>query len=243
MSDPARLKAAAGAADSRQRRRRRADMFGNRRPIGGLGMPTQKAKNFKGTLVRLLGYLRPHRAGLVVVILAGAIGTVFSVLGPKILGLATTKIFEGFVAKAPGVPGAAIDFDYVGRILLGLIVLVPRRQHLSVPDAVPDGRRRAEHRLRDAPGGRGQVRSAAAEVLRLADARRGDEPRGERSRQHQLDAAAEPHAAADVGADAHRRHRHDAHDQLDPDARDRPDAAAQHRRSSRASPSGRRSSS
>lgn len=97
-------------------------MFGGR-PIGGLGMPTQKAKNFKGTRDRLLGYLRPHRARLVVIILAGAIGTVFSVLGPKILGMATTKIFEGFVAKVGGVPGAAIDFDYVGRILLGLIGL------------------------------------------------------------------------------------------------------------------------
>ena len=97
-------------------------MFGSR-PIGGLGVPAQKAKNFKGTLVRLLGYLRPHRAGLAVVILAGAIGTVFQVLGPKILGMATTKIFEGFVAKAARLPGAAIDFDYVGRILLGLVVL------------------------------------------------------------------------------------------------------------------------
>ena len=98
------------------------DMFGGR-PIGGLGMPVQKARNFKGTLRRLLEYLRPHRTRLVVVILAGVIGTVFTVLGPKILGLATTKIFEGFVARARGVPGAAIDFDYVGRILLGLIVL------------------------------------------------------------------------------------------------------------------------
>jgi ATP-binding cassette subfamily B multidrug efflux pump len=98
------------------------DMFGGR-PIGGLGMPVQRAKNFKGTLRRLLEYLRPHRAGLTVVILAGVIGTVFTVLGPKILGLATTRIFEGFIAKARGVPGAAIDFDYVGRILLGLIVL------------------------------------------------------------------------------------------------------------------------
>jgi ATP-binding cassette subfamily B protein len=100
-----------------------ADMFGNRRPIGGLGVPAQKAKDFKGTLRRLLEYLRPHRAGLAVVILAGAIGTVFQVLGPKILGMATTKIFEGFVAKSMRIPGAAIDFDYVGRILLGLIVL------------------------------------------------------------------------------------------------------------------------
>jgi len=98
------------------------DMFG-RRPIGGLGMPTQKAKDFKGTSKRLVGYLRPHRAGLTVVLLAGAISTVFSVLGPKILGMATTKIFEGFLAKAAGVPGAAVDFDYVGRILLGLIGL------------------------------------------------------------------------------------------------------------------------
>jgi len=99
------------------------DMFGGRRTIGGLGVPAQKAKNFKGTLIRLLGYLRPHRAGLAVVIGAGAIGTVFQVLGPKILGLATTKIFQGFLAKAAGVPGAAVDFEYVGRILLWLIAL------------------------------------------------------------------------------------------------------------------------
>jgi len=98
------------------------DMFGGR-PMGGLGIQAQKAKNFKGTLNRLLGYLRPHRAGLTVIVIAGAIGTVFSVLGPKILGMATTRVFEGFVAKATGVPGAAVDFDYVGRILLGLIAL------------------------------------------------------------------------------------------------------------------------
>jgi ATP-binding cassette, subfamily B, multidrug efflux pump len=128
MSAPARPPAQGQPFDKAQGRPGQpqappADMFGNRRPIGGLGMPTQKAKNFKGTLVRLLDYLRPHRAGLAIVILAGAIGTVFSVLGPKILGLATTKIFEGFVAKARGVPGAAIDFDAVGRILLGLVAL------------------------------------------------------------------------------------------------------------------------
>jgi ATP-binding cassette, subfamily B, multidrug efflux pump len=124
MSTPVRAQAGT-AAGAPQATSRPADapIFGNRRPIGGLGVPTQKARNFKGTLIRLLGYLRPHRAGLAVVILAGAIGTTFQVLGPKILGMATTKIFEGFVAKASGVPGAAIDFEYVGRILLGLIGL------------------------------------------------------------------------------------------------------------------------
>jgi ATP-binding cassette subfamily B multidrug efflux pump len=123
MSTPTSSKGPQGAsAEGPARTAPPRDMFGGR-PIGGLGIPTQKAKNFKGTLDRLLGYLRPHRARLVVIILAGAIGTVFSVLGPKILGMATTKIFEGFLAKARGVPGAAIDFDYVGRILLGLIGL------------------------------------------------------------------------------------------------------------------------
>jgi ATP-binding cassette, subfamily B, multidrug efflux pump len=122
MSEPTSKQPPAGAGPHAQKAPP-ADMFGNRRPIGGLGVPVQKAKDFNGTLARLTGYLRPHRAGLVVVILAGAIGTVFSVLGPKILGLATTKIFAGFLAKATRVPGAAIDFDYVGRILLWLIGL------------------------------------------------------------------------------------------------------------------------
>ena len=98
------------------------DMFGNR-PIGGIGVPTQKAKNFKGTIHRLSGYLRPHRAALVVVIVAGAVGTVFSVLGPKILGLATTRIYQGVMARSAGVPGAGIDFTYIGRLLATLIGL------------------------------------------------------------------------------------------------------------------------
>ena len=57
-------------------------MFG-RGPMGGLGMPMQKAKDFKGTLRRLLGYLRPHRTALIVVIGAGVIGTLFSVRRPE----------------------------------------------------------------------------------------------------------------------------------------------------------------
>jgi len=97
-------------------------LFGGR-PMGGLGVPTQKAKDFKGTATRLLGYLRPHRAALVVVVLAGAIGTVFSVVGPRILGLATTRIFEGYLARAAGTPGAGIDFEYIGRILTTLVAL------------------------------------------------------------------------------------------------------------------------
>jgi ATP-binding cassette subfamily B multidrug efflux pump len=124
MSTPSRPASAQPAASPQEPPRTAPprDMFGGR-PIGGIGMPTQKAKDFKGTLNRLLGYLRPHRAGLLVILLTGAIGTIFSVLGPKILGMATTRVFEGFVAKARGVPGAGVDFDYVGRILLWLVAL------------------------------------------------------------------------------------------------------------------------
>src|SRR5262249_19150016 len=59
--------------------------------------------------------------------------TVFSVLGPKILGLATTRVFEGFLARAAGVPGAAIDFAYVGRVLgwlIGLYIIGNAFQYL-----------------------------------------------------------------------------------------------------------------
>ena len=97
-------------------------LFGNR-PIGGIGVPKQKAKDFKGTLRRLAGYLRPHQSALIVVVIAGALGTVFQVIGPKLLGLMTTKIFEGYLAKAANVPGASIDFGYVGRMLTLLVGL------------------------------------------------------------------------------------------------------------------------
>jgi len=97
-----------------------ASMFG-RGPM--VGMPVPKAKDFKGTLKRLLGYLAPHKTAFIIVLTAGVAGTLFSVFGPKILGLATTRIFEGYIARARGVPGAHIDFDYVGRILGGLIAL------------------------------------------------------------------------------------------------------------------------
>jgi len=124
MSEPSRPQGSppARAGEPPPRTGPPRDMFGGR-PIGGLGMPTQKAKNFKATSRRLLGYLRPHRRALAVIVAAGAIGTVFSVVGPKILGMATTKVFEGFLARAAGVPGAAVDFDYVGRLLVLLIVL------------------------------------------------------------------------------------------------------------------------
>ena len=89
----------------------------------GMGMPVQKAKDFKGTLKRLVGYLKPHKLQLFAVLITAIISTVFSIVSPKIMGKATTKLFEGLMMKLQGVPGAKIDFDYIGQIIILLIGL------------------------------------------------------------------------------------------------------------------------
>ncbi|MGL5693699.1 MAG: ABC transporter ATP-binding protein [Peptostreptococcaceae bacterium] len=89
----------------------------------GPKMGGEKAKDFKGTMKTLLGYLSKFKISIILVLIF-AIGSVsFSVVGPKILGKATTKIFEGLVAKVSGAQGAGIDFDAIGKILLTLIAL------------------------------------------------------------------------------------------------------------------------
>lgn len=94
-------------------------------PIG-MGMPVQKAKNFKGTLKRLMGYLKPYKLQLLSVFITAIISTIFAIVSPKIMGNATTKLFEGLMLKLKGVPGAKIDFDYILQIiflLIGLYIL------------------------------------------------------------------------------------------------------------------------
>ncbi|MGL5329187.1 MAG: ABC transporter ATP-binding protein [Peptostreptococcaceae bacterium] len=89
----------------------------------GPKMAGEKAKDFKGTMKTLLGYLGKFKISILLVLIF-AIGSVsFSVVGPKILGKATTEIFEGLVAKVSGVQGAGINFDAIGKILLTLIIL------------------------------------------------------------------------------------------------------------------------
>jgi ATP-binding cassette subfamily B protein len=68
-------------------------------PGGTIGRPVEKAKNFKGTLFRLLGYLRPQRIKLSIVFSFAIFSTVFSIFGPKIMGNATTEIFDGIMGK------------------------------------------------------------------------------------------------------------------------------------------------
>ena len=93
-------------------------------PMGGHGMrrPGEKAKDFKGTMRTLISYLAKYKLSIVFVLIF-AIGSVtFSVIGPKILGKATTEIFNGLVNKVAG-NGTGIDFDAIKRILITLITL------------------------------------------------------------------------------------------------------------------------
>jgi ATP-binding cassette subfamily B multidrug efflux pump len=94
---------------------------------GAMGRPVEKAKDFKGTALRLLRYFLPQKLLLIVVLITAIIGTVFNIVGPKILGLATTKLFEGLIAKFEAyqrhLPIPSIDFHYIATVLLILLGL------------------------------------------------------------------------------------------------------------------------
>ncbi len=90
---------------------------------GTMGRPTEKAKDFKGSLRRLVGFLRPYRTSIMAVLGMAVLSTLFSVVGPKILGNAITILFNGVVSVAKHVPGASIDYAGVANILLWLLGL------------------------------------------------------------------------------------------------------------------------
>lgn len=91
--------------------------------MGGGMRKIEKAKNFKGTMNKLLQYLKPYKFSIVIVIIFAIGSAAFAIVGPKILGKATTKLFEGLVDKVTGVHGAAIDFTYIGNIVILLLGL------------------------------------------------------------------------------------------------------------------------
>ncbi|MGI6361839.1 MAG: ABC transporter ATP-binding protein [Bacillota bacterium] len=93
-------------------------------PFGGPGSANisgEKAKDFMGTLKKLLSFMGHYKASVILVIIFCIAGTVFFVVGPRILGNATTHIFEGIVSQLSGGPG--IDFTSLGKTLLFLLVL------------------------------------------------------------------------------------------------------------------------
>lgn len=94
-----------------------------RRPGGGPGhfgpgamAPVEKPRDFKGTMAKLIKYLATYRVGISIVMFFAIGSAVFSIFGPKILGSATTKLFEGIVGQIAG--SGTIDFAYISNIVL-----------------------------------------------------------------------------------------------------------------------------
>ena len=89
---------------------------GMRRGMGRGMMPGEKPKDFKGSMGKLIRYMGNYWAAIIVVMIFAAVSTVFSVLGPKVMGKATTALADGLMSKITGTGG--IDFSYIGKILL-----------------------------------------------------------------------------------------------------------------------------
>jgi ATP-binding cassette, subfamily B, multidrug efflux pump len=92
---------------------------------GGFAMTGEKARDFKKTIGKLIQYIGVYKASIIIVIVFAVASTVFAIIGPKILGRATTRLFEGVIGQISGT-GSGIDFAYIGRIVLilaGLYVL------------------------------------------------------------------------------------------------------------------------
>ena len=97
-----------------------------RPPMGGGHGPgmasVEKAKDFKGTIkVLLKNYLSKYKTGLILVLIFAIVSTIFSIVGPKILGNATTEIYTGIISKISG--GFGINFSNIAKILFTLVTL------------------------------------------------------------------------------------------------------------------------
>ena len=88
---------------------------------GGRMMPGEKAKDFKGTIKKLIRYMGNYKYALFAVVIFAIGSTVFNIIGPKILSKATTELFSGLMAKLSRTGG--INFEKIGGILLLLLGL------------------------------------------------------------------------------------------------------------------------
>lgn len=96
-------------------------MSERRTPRGPGGMPGEKAKDFKGSMTKLIVYMKRYHAPLFFMFLFAIAGTIFNIIGPTILGRATTEIFNGLLLKVNGTGG--INFEKIANILLTLMIL------------------------------------------------------------------------------------------------------------------------
>lgn len=90
---------------------------------GGMMAPGEKPKNFKGSAIKLVRFLKPYWFAIILVLFFAVGSTVFTIIGPKMLGQATDRLIEGLTAKMSQIAGAAIDFQYIGTIIVWLAIL------------------------------------------------------------------------------------------------------------------------
>ncbi len=92
-----------------------------RGPMGHGGpmamMRGDKARDFRGAMVKLIGYIGSYRTSILIMMVFAVASTVFTILGPSVLGKATTKLFEGVMGQIAG-SGGGIDFGYIGKMVL-----------------------------------------------------------------------------------------------------------------------------
>ena len=88
--------------------------------MGGMGRG-EKAKDFKGTMRQLLGYIGQHKIAVFAAVAFAVCSVIFNIVGPKVLGQVTTKLFEGLVAKVNGT--GDVDFDWIAKTLGFLLCL------------------------------------------------------------------------------------------------------------------------
>lgn len=91
-------------------------------PMAGLMRGGEKPRNFKATMSKLLQYLSEYKISIIIVFVFAIASTIFMIAGPKILGKATTRLFEGVVGQIAGT-GSGVDFVYIGNIVMILVVL------------------------------------------------------------------------------------------------------------------------
>lgn len=92
-------------------------------PGRGMMGPVEKAKDFKGSLKRLLRYLKPQKILLIIIFFMSILSISFNILSPRIIGLITNQLLQGFKLKMQGLVGSTIDFLYIGKILVILVGL------------------------------------------------------------------------------------------------------------------------
>uniref|UniRef100_UPI0038CD6483 ABC transporter ATP-binding protein n=1 Tax=Proteocatella sphenisci TaxID=181070 RepID=UPI0038CD6483 len=91
-------------------------------PMGAMGPGGAKAKNFKATMLKLLEYIHEYQIQIIIVLIFALFSSIFSIVGPKLLGKVTTKLFEGLMAYMMGT-GLLTDFDYINKICMLMMVL------------------------------------------------------------------------------------------------------------------------